>query len=774
MAHDGDWDLAEPPTAAAAVSVRQTAPRAAYLEALRRYDGALLARIVRCHGVDHLPAGRGPLAEAITERLEEACAIQGLVATLERGEQLALCLFSLTESTCLPAHALGHALGCLGVEARGAVWGLLELGLLAVAPEGGPIVRKFDRSLDVREGQRDMLLAHPAAVSATRTVLPEGPSLPVCRRVRQTRETDGLEPIVRLAAVWQRVADAPLRQTRQGTIYKRDRDRIEDDPVIAGPIADALEPFPDLPAFWLGLAQGVGLLAVDAGSDRIVATPPEFWTENAYHLPQMLAAFWLRMNNWDERGGIQRENAVCELSLPYTRAPILLWLATLGDQEWVAIKEVEARLSCLLPGWDRATFIGAPAIESPMRSAARSRDGKSRASGGRAVEPTGPSTLEAMLLGPAYQLGLLRAAEEVPGGRRVVQLSSLGRYVLRLGPPPHVPLPCERFLFVQPSFEVIAYRQGMTSGLVGQLSRFAHWAQVGAAMALRLTPESVYRGLEGGMTPQEMLELLARHSQRPLPAGVAESVRTWANRRERVTYFASATLLEFAAPGDLEQALNHWPSGEDAAPVRISGRLLLVEGDSAIPFRQFRMTGARDYRRPPEACVDVEHDGVNLTLDLARSDLLVDAELERFADEQPSTRASDGPASANPRRFVVSGRSLARAAESGLTPTQLSQWFRKRTGQDTPASVRLLLASGSMRVPPLQTTRQLILHTPSADLLDGLAQHPETGGLLGDRLGATSVVIPDASLERFRQALRRLGLSLIEPPSTGAAGGDRG
>ena len=68
---------------------------------------------------------------------------------------------------------------------------------------------------------------------------------------------------VRYVTDAERVADAPLRQTQQGTFYKRDRERLEDDPVIAGPIADALEPLPDMPPFWLNLAQGVGVLQGD-------------------------------------------------------------------------------------------------------------------------------------------------------------------------------------------------------------------------------------------------------------------------------------------------------------------------------------------------------------------------------------------------------------------------------------------------------------------------------------------------------------------------------
>src|SRR5205823_4314972 len=111
--------------------------------------------------------------------------------------------------------------------------------------------------------------------------------------VRLVREADGLEPVLRLAALWQRVDEVPLRQTQQGTLYKRDRERLEDDPVLAGPIADALEPLPDMAALWLALACAVGLLVAEPGSERVGAAAPEFWTENAWHLPQMLAVRWL-------------------------------------------------------------------------------------------------------------------------------------------------------------------------------------------------------------------------------------------------------------------------------------------------------------------------------------------------------------------------------------------------------------------------------------------------------------------------------------------------
>jgi hypothetical protein len=755
----------------APVGARDGAPPLdAYLGALRAYHPSRVALIAEAMGLTDVPGRAGALAGAVAERLGEPRAAARVLEGLPDAPRQALSLFALTESTAWPLRALVHALSALGVEA-GAVQPLLDLGLAAGSAGPDAVPTPTPAPPAPTQAGETMVYAHPAAVSAARTVLPDRLALTRSGPVRRERESDGLEPILRLAVVWQRVAEAPLRQTHQGTVYKRDRERLEDDPAVAGPIADALEPLPDMPALWLALARGVGLLEAEPGSDRLRAARPEFWAENAFHLPQMVAARWLGLWTWHEQGGMQHDGAEVLLAWPFVRAPVLLWLATLGPDEWAAHDDLAELLRARSPRWDRPAFQGDVRLEPAEPPSARGKEkgrgarGKTADSGG-STSP-GAAALGAMLLGAAYQLNLVRTAEEVPSGRRVVQLTALGRYLLALGPPPPPRPSYEHFLYVQPSFEVIAYRQGLTPSLVGRFSRFAVWSQVGAALALRLTPESVYRGLEGGLTTQAMFDLLQRHSQRPLPAGVAEALRTWAGRRERVTYHAAATLVEFATAADLEQALGSWPVVDDRpAPVRVSDRLVLVEDDRSIPFDRFRLTGSRNYRTPPEACVEVGDDGVTLAIDPARSDLLVDAELARFTDEMPRGASPSGDPR---RRFVVTAGSLARAAEGGFTAAPLAAWFARRTGRDVPPAVRLLLLAASSRVPELSAGRPLLLRTPTAEVLDGLAQHPETRDLLGERLGPTAAVIPDDALDAFRNALARLGLSLAD-----VDGGDRG
>jgi hypothetical protein len=752
-------------------------PLAAYRAALGRLDLARLRAIGAALGINEEARSASGLGGRIAEHLAGPRTLEALIRGLEPAPRLALGLFALTEAASWPMAALAQALECLGAEPRETVRALLDVGLLAMAAEPGA-ERDASGGLEEWPGERSgglTLHAHPAALGAARTVLPAGPLPALAGPVARVREADGLEPVLRLAALWQRVAAMPLRQTQQGALYKRDRDRLEDDRVLAGPIADALEPLPDMAALWLELARGVGLVVPDpAGGgdgDRIIAAPPDYWAEHAIHLPQMIATRWLGLRQWHEQGGLRQEGSDIELLLPYLRPVVLLWLAALGPEEWVTLEDLATHLNFLAPQWERTALRDEPVAGSgsgPRPRSPRGGGSKSEAAAlaGRG-EPGASSSsgvLDALLLGVAYQLGLVRVAEESPGGRRAVQLTALGRYVLALGPSPPPRPSFEQFLFVQPNFEIVAYRQGLNPALIGTLARFAHCSQIGAALELKLTAESVYRGLEGGLTEQAILDRLARHSSRPLPASVIEAVRTWSGRRERITYHAAATLIEFASRADLEAGLALWPA-ESRPPLRISDRLLLVEEEAAIPFSRFRLAGSRDYRRAPEACLEVEPDGVTLTLDLARSDLLIDAELARLADELPPAAATAPTAGqgalANPRRrFVVSPSSLARATENGLSPALLAHWYMKRTGAEIPPAVRLLLLTEQARSTPLAAHRPLVLQVPSAQWLEGLLQHPATRDYLGQRLGPTTIIIPDERLAPFRRALEGLGLRL--------------
>jgi hypothetical protein len=721
-------------TAAIATGPDPCDPSEAYRAALRSRPVAELAGIGAVLEIGGAGGMRSAAwAESIAERLRDAQFLAHRIADLPEAARVALGVIAVTDKLVWPRAGLSLTSSCLGYGPEAAIDPALGYGVLAL-------------------GEGEQLVAHPNLPAAARTVLPGDGHL-VVTSPRQVRAADGLEPILRLAALWQVVDLAPLRHTQLGTLYKRDRDRLEDDPVLAGPIADALEPLPDMAGLWLALARGVGLVIEEPGTDRLVAAPPSFWGEHGVHLPQMLATRWLGLRTWHELRGSQEDGAVAELALPYVRPAVLLSLALLSESEWVAIDDLARALDDRAPGWDRLLLREEPGAQNESKSR------RGRAKSGEPLPPSGAQLIEAVLLGPAYQLGLVRAAEEPPGGRRVVQLTPLGRYVLALGPPPTPPATFEQFLYVQPNFEVIAYRQGLNPALIGQFSRFARWSKLGPALELRLTAESVYRGLEGGLEPAAVLERLGRHSGRPLPAGVAEAIRTWAGRRQQVTYHASATLMEFATHEAREAALADWPANAATAAVPVGDRLILVEDERAIPFQRFRLTGSRDYRRPPEVCLTVDPGGVVLALDPGRADLFIETELARFTEEIP--RGEPPPTGGlSARRFRITRPSIRRALDDGQTPASLTRWFARRAGVELPPAIRLLLHSAGAEAPPLRVERPLVLSTPSEDLLDGLFQHPETRDYLGTRLGPTAVVVAETLLPSLREAARRLGLTL--------------
>src|SRR5262249_23281434 len=157
-------------------------------------------------------------------------------------------------------------------------------------------------------------------------------------------------------------------------------------------------------------------------------------------------------------------------------------------------------------------------------------------------------------------------------------------------------------------------------------------------------------------TFEALLQTLERHGMRPTPAPVIESLRTWSNKRDRISVYGAAALLEFATLEDLNEALQRGLPG-----VRLSDRLALVAQEDAIDYRNFGLTGPRDYSLPPEKCVTVELDGVSLMVDLARSDLLVETELPRFAERVAS------PSTNGRHYYRLTPASLAGGRANGLT-----------------------------------------------------------------------------------------------------------
>jgi hypothetical protein len=298
-----------------------------------------------------------------------------------------------------------------------------------------------------------------------------------------------------------------------------------------------------------------------------------------------------------------------------------------------------------------------------------------------------------------------------------------------------------RCLVVQPNADVIAYRHGLTPALIAKLSRFADWKTLGPACTLTMSAESVYRGLESGLAPTEIVAVLQQHSGHPAPANVLDLIRRWAGKRERITVHTAATLLEFNSAAELESGL-----ARGLVVQKLTDRIGLANGE--LDYKHFRLLGNRDYEAKPQKCVTFAADGVTFTVDLASADLVLEAELARLAEPL----SCDGPE----RRYRITPASVKAARDSGWLISDLEQWWLNRSGEPIAASARLLFTGNSAST--LELTRRFVLTLPSQELTNGVCQWPHTADLLDDRLGPMAVSVPEENVDELLRRLAEIGV----------------
>ena len=706
---------------------------------LQRYSGDLVrtvaARLIRPRNewpvedlIDRCVAAvaNPALIDRRLKELDPAC--RRLLAMIAHSRQPRWRLGSLLELLA----ALGNA------EGPRPVFDLFTSGLLYPdLPESWPTLNTFEQWLGQASATAFTLFVHPLVAARC---LGEDLGLPELSRMEDggskiektpisILEADGLEWPLRLAVLWQQVKTASLRLTQQGDFFKRDLERLRGDVLLNGSAADRLATLPDSGLLAIELARVAGLVKESDGELK-AADIPSAWEKG---LPLALTDLWAalpRVESWDIQTGWRGVEATGN---PFPAAYLLaiLVLARLPEEGWTTPEIVGRWVLEHHPFWGR--------------------------------EEVRPSQLrdwaDTFFLGLAYPMRWVQLCRHDEGW--LVRLSPTGRAILAGEEPPSLEPGYSQTLLVQPNLEIIVYRQGMTMALIAKLARFATWRNLGAACTLQLEPESVYRALESGETFESIVQTLEQHGTRATPLPVIESLRTWANKRERISVYPAAALLEFHSAEDLNEALARGLPG-----VRVSDRLALVPQESQIDYRHFRLLGTRDYSLPPERCVEVEPDGVTLTVDTARSDLLLETELPRFAEVA-------GKPSANGRRqYRLTPASVAAARTTGLILPVLETWFQQRTGQPVTPAARLLLVADQMPAPELQ--HQLVLHVANTDLADGLMQWPATQALIQARLGPTALVIARGKRRETARpaatawpALRGIKLSLTRRATSG-------
>jgi hypothetical protein len=673
-------------------------------DALDRYGDALLRRIAAQTGRQRVQFDAEETRAYLLAAIHNPVLVDRTLKQLSPGARRLLRLTGIGGQSRWRIPSLVEFGSILGTnDGIAPVQELLESGLaFPELPARSPKVNSWETWL--AGGTAEALIVHIVPLASTRSqreplelpkvdfdVLPESPI-----------EADGLEWLLRAAVAWQIVRESPLRLTQQGGLFKRDLDRLSTHPVLASPPVEQIGDVPDAALLTVMLAQAAGLLVRDR--DQIVAADfPESWSGG---VGSALAGFWaaiVGVDSWDPTSGLCGSPG---RSISASAVLAMAVLAELPADQWAKVEEV-----------DRALAVGP--------------DGR-------------PGIVQALLLGILHQLRLIQATKHK--NEWWVRCSAIGVAVAQGKTPPTSPPALEQTLLVQPNLEIILYRQGLTPGLVARLSRIAEWKSIGIACTLGLTADSVYRGLESGESLTEILALFDRHGTRPLSETVLNSLRSWASKRERILAFPSALVLEFREPADLERAVRL-----GLVEHRVTDRIGLIGNESRIDYQQLRLSGTRDYLSHDELCVEVSSDGLTLTVNEHKSDLLLESELQRFAERTDLSR------------FQLTVASLHAARKAGLDENALDAWFRRRTGLPLPPAALLLISAD--RSTAMSLIRTPLLRVPTEEQADGLAAWPETAGLVGERLAPTVFAVSEESIEPLRAALAQLDVDCRFSPN---------
>lgn len=688
---------------------------------LKRYDESLLRRVS-----DKLfkPRNQWP-AEELIERsiaaVENAAVVDRRLQALDIPGRRALALMAASRQ---PSWRLGNLIELLttldSATDFSSMIDLLESGLLyPVLGEGSSKIKDFATWVAAGAASGPEVFAHPrvlARAGGEDLGLPEFPE-PIEQATAAVHEADGLEWSLRLNVLWQQARTLPLRRTQQGDFFKRDLDRLRNDALLNSAPADSLAETPDRGLLAAELAVILGAVEDSAGELRAVANIPGAEAK----IEEVLASLWAalpRLDAWTPQDGWRGKPSTGGNPFPSACLLTILLLGKLPDEAWA----------------DPATVAQWVVSRHPYWQGSNEKVGRQHAADG----------LVTFLLGLAFQFRALQAAKH--GKAWLIRLSPLGRWLIGQGEAPTALPTYPQTVLVQPNLEVIAYRQGLTPSLIARLGQFATWKTLGSACSLQLEPDSVYRALEAGQTFETIRQTLEQHGMRATPTAVIEALRTWSNKRERLCVYPAATLLEFGSPDDLNEALARGLPG-----TRLSDTLAVVANESDIDYRHFKLAGTRDYGLPPEKCVEVEADGVTLNIDMAKSDLLLETEVQRFAE------AIRKPGSNGRKQYRLTPASLANSRQIGLGVQALEEWFMQRTGRPLTPAARLLLTSGQIAPPELR--RQLVMHVDSTDTADGLLQWPETRDLIEQRLGPTALLVNENNLDALRARLAELGIA---------------
>ena len=358
-----------------------------------------------------------------------------------------------------------------------------------------------------------------------------------------------------------------------------------------------------------------------------------------------------------------------------------------------------------------------------------------------------------------YFLGLV---ELLMNGNQLVgfRLTNLGRETL------HPELPASKWAgpslqttpigpawVVQPNFDIIVYMDRVSAPQLAFLERCAERSQAQKHTAhYRLTRESIYRGLESGLTLDELVSTLQTDSQTELSQNILVELREWAALRERIFLRRQANLLEFSSPQALKAGQTQGLKGTIVA----DRFLLLHTAPPAFSWDEI------NYAETLPSNLTLNETGHIDWKPTKHRDLLTAVQLDRWAES-----TADGS-------WQLTRESIRRALKPGRKLSELLSLLQNRVfptatirkyelpPPSIPALLELALRSWAGTNYPITLQNVILIQCPSEKIYQAVIASPLMQSLLKGHQAPDLLFADPAQIETLRQQLNWLGWKVTD------------
>lgn len=302
---------------------------------------------------------------------------------------------------------------------------------------------------------------------------------------------------------------------------------------------------------------------------------------------------------------------------------------------------------------------------------------------------------------------------------------------------------------VQPNFDVVVYLDRASAARLAFIERIGARKPASGATALyHLTRDTIYTALESGIGPDTLLDTLSRGCEYPLPENIRQTLSDWAARREQLSVYLMADVLEFADQQTRDVAL----AKKAGSGVAVGERYVLLSGPQRKRGLSTRISRTVDYVSPPTRCLSVSEEGA-IHVTKQGGDLLVEGEMTAWA-ESDATKS---------KHWYITRHSVERALKTGWTADSIIANLKQRVQRDLPPLLLIAIrAWAGVRTLPtaVAVATDLVLQVADLEVARAIAGSPLLQPYVRKRIGRQTFLVKSETVDVFCGKLAEFGLQV--------------